>query len=113
MLSDLDSFLSNFSEPASHDIIKLIEDHLLLFSDHPRQTSGLFHDIDVEGHAPIKQHAYRVTPARWALMQQEVSYLLELGLAVPSLSAWSSPCLLVPKQHIIFLKWLQKNQLCY
>ena len=30
-------------------------------------------------------------------MQQEVSYLVEHGLAVPSASAWSSPCVLVPK----------------
>lgn len=30
-------------------------------------------------------------------MQNEVQYLLENGLAVPSSSAWSSSCLIVPK----------------
>ena len=75
----------------------MIEDNLLLFSDHPSQTSVLYHDIDVEGHKPIKQHAYRVNPTKRAMMQQEVSYLVEHGLAVPSASAWSSPCVLVPK----------------
>ena len=30
-------------------------------------------------------------------MQKEVGYLQQHGLAVPSFSAWSSPCLLVPK----------------
>lgn len=45
----------------------------------------------------IKQHAYRVNPAKWALMQQEVKYLVEHKLTVPSTSAWSSPCVLVPK----------------
>lgn len=29
--------------------------------------------------------------------QQEVKYLVEHGLAVPSTGAWSSPCVLVPK----------------
>ena len=40
---------------------------------------------------------YRVNPTKRAMMQQEVSYLVEHGLAVPSTSAWSSPCVLVPK----------------
>ena len=82
---------------ARADIIQLIQNNVLLFSDHPRQTSVLCHDIDVGDHKPIKQHAYRVNPTKRALMQEEVRYLVEHGLAVPSTSAWSSPCLLVPK----------------
>lgn len=30
-------------------------------------------------------------------MKEEVEYLQKHGLAIPSSSAWSSPCLLVPK----------------
>lgn len=30
-------------------------------------------------------------------MSKEVSYLIEHGLAKPSCSPWSSPCILVPK----------------
>lgn len=55
------------------------------------------YDTDVGNHSPIKQHAYHVNLTKRALLQQEVSYLLENGLAVPRSSAWSSPCLLVPK----------------
>ncbi|KAK2895729.1 hypothetical protein Q8A73_015217 [Channa argus] len=55
------------------------------------------HDIDVGGHKPIKQHAYRVHPTKRTVMQQEVKYLLDHGFAVPSNSPWSSPSLLVPK----------------
>ena len=91
VLCNLESFLSHLSQPACD------EDNLLLFSDHPRQTSVLFHDIDVEGHSSIKQHAYRINPEKRTMMQQEVIYLMEHGLAVPSNSAWSSPCVLVPK----------------
>ena len=97
ILGTLEGFLSHLSASARADIIHLIEDNLLLFSDHPSQTSVLYHDIDVEGHKPMKQHAYRVNPTKRAMMQQEVSYLVEHGLAAPSTSAWSSPCVLVPK----------------
>ena len=97
VLGELEIFLSHLSASARADITELIEDNLLLFSDHPRQTSVLYHDVDVGSHKPIKQHAYRVNPTKRALMQQEVNYLVEHGLAVPSASAWSSPCVLVPK----------------
>lgn len=43
---------------ASVCVIALIEDNLLLFSDHPRQTSVLFHDIDVEVHKPMVVGAF-------------------------------------------------------
>lgn len=56
ILSDLEVFLRHLLDSARTDIISLIEDNLLLFSDHPRHTSVLFHDIDVEGHRSIKQH---------------------------------------------------------
>lgn len=38
ILSDLEGFLSHLSDSACADIIALVEDNLLLFSDHPRQT---------------------------------------------------------------------------
>lgn len=96
VLSNLEGFLSHLSDSARADITALIEDNLLFFSDHPSQTSVLYQDIDVEGHKVIKHHAYRINPAKQAMMQQEVNYLVEHGLAVPSMSAWSSPCVLVP-----------------
>uniref|UniRef100_A0A669F703 Gypsy retrotransposon integrase-like protein 1 n=1 Tax=Oreochromis niloticus TaxID=8128 RepID=A0A669F703_ORENI len=97
VLGNLESFLSHLSGSARKDISDLIEANLLIFSDHPRQTSVLFHDIVVEVDKPIKQHAYRVNPTKRILMQQEVEYLVKHGLAEPSNSAWSSPCILVPK----------------
>ena len=36
ILSDLESFLCHLSDSARADIISLIDDNLLLFSDHPR-----------------------------------------------------------------------------
>ena len=75
----------------------LILEYTLLFSDTPTQTSVMYHDIDVGDAKPFKQHAYRVNPQKRKLLQWEVMYMLDSGLIEPSHSAWSSPCLLVPK----------------
>lgn len=53
----LEEFLAHLPSSTRSDIVKLIENNLCLFSDHLRQTSVLCHNIDVEGHRPIKQHA--------------------------------------------------------
>ncbi len=68
-----------------------------MFNDAPSRTTVLQRDINVGDAAPIKRHAYRVNVAKRAVMRGEVDYLLEHGLAKPSCSPWSSPCLLVPK----------------
>ncbi len=75
----------------------LIEGFPTIFSDVPLQTNVLFHDIDVGKTSPIMQHPYRVNPFKREVMKSEVTYMLQNGLAVSSQSAWSSPCLLVPK----------------
>lgn len=62
----------------------------------------LFHDIDVGDAAPIKQHPYRVNPRKRDIMKAVVEYMLRNGLVEPSQSAWSSPCLLVPKADTTF-----------
>ncbi|KAL1269183.1 hypothetical protein QQF64_031472 [Cirrhinus molitorella] len=72
-------------------------DELCLRSMPTSSTNVIKHDIEVCGHSPIKQNAYRVNPAKRKIIESEVKYLLENGLAVPSSSAWSLPCLLVPK----------------
>ncbi|XP_047500268.1 uncharacterized protein LOC125046527 [Penaeus chinensis] len=46
---------------------------------------------------PVKQHPYRVNPTKGKQMKDEVRSMLENGIIEPSLSAWSSPCILVPK----------------
>lgn len=57
----------------------------------------LKHDINVKNSKPIKQHPYRTNPVKCELMRNEVEYLFQHGLAIPSFSAWSSPCLLEEK----------------
>jgi len=97
ILGNLNSHLSHLSDGQRADIVKLINSFLGLFSDVPTCTQVLKHDIDVGDHSPIKQRAYKVNPVKRKLMEAEAKYLVENGFAVPSFSAWSSPCLLVPK----------------
>lgn len=97
ILCHLNEHLSCLSEPMKQDVCELIRVHAALFTDKPTQTTVLQHDVDLGGHKLIKQHAYRVNPTRHAAMLNEVEYPLVNNLAVPSSSAWSSLCLLVPK----------------
>lgn len=97
ILKDLSSYFKNLDEHQKNDLIQLISEFKCLFKDVPTLTNVLHHDIDVKDARPIKQHAYRVNHVKRAVMRQEVDYLLENGLAKPSCSPWSSPCILVPK----------------
>ena len=96
-MSNLPSLLGHLSERQCSDIVQLISDFPNLFSDTPTQTTVLTHDIDVGQSPPIRQHPYRVNAMKRTAMKREVEYLLGNGLAKPSCSPWSSPCLLVPK----------------
>ncbi|XP_028835757.1 uncharacterized protein LOC114790140 isoform X1 [Denticeps clupeoides] len=97
ILQDLEAYLSHLPVAECRQVTRLIQSHAALFSDVPVGTSVIQHDVDVGGHSPIRQHPYRLNPTKRAVMMSEVNYLLENELAVQSCSAWSSPCLLVPK----------------
>lgn len=97
LLSDLSNFLSHLPDDHRGDVENLISGFPCLFGDIPSQTSVLMHDIVLTNPKPIKQHAYRVNPAKRECMRKEVNYLVENGFAVPSSSSWSSPCVLDAK----------------
>ncbi len=97
ILKSLPSFLNHLSGKEYTDVCALIQLFPSLFKDVPGRTSVLQHDVDVGDAHPIKQHPYHVNPYKREVMKAEVEYLLQNGLAVPSQSPWSSPCLLVPK----------------
>lgn len=99
MLGNIDSHLSYLPKNQREDIVKLLQKFPTLFSDVPGRTTMLSHDIDVGNSVPINQHPYRVNPAKREIMKTEVDYLRQNGLAVPSQSPWSSPCLFVPKSR--------------
>ncbi|XP_073807553.1 uncharacterized protein [Danio rerio] len=97
ILKNLSSHLTHLTETQKKDVKNLIEQFPELFHDTPTQTSVIQHDIVIHNSNPIKQHPYRVNARKRQIMKQEVEYLCENGLAAPSCSPWSSPCILVPK----------------
>lgn len=97
VLNDLSNFLVGLTESQKHDVIALIHGFPAICGDVPTQTRVLYHDINVKDASPIKQHPYRANSTKRSLMKEEVDYLVREGLAKPSSSPWSSPCLLVPK----------------
>ncbi|KAF7640694.1 hypothetical protein LDENG_00022530, partial [Lucifuga dentata] len=97
MLKMLPIHLTHLQEKQRQDIIQLVARFPCLFGDVPTRTNVLMHDINVNNAKPIKQHAYRVNQIKRELMKKETDYLRENGLAKPSTSSWSSPCLLETK----------------
>lgn len=89
--------LGHLSQDEGKELIHLITEFQVLFSDTPSCTDMIQHDIDVGDSQPIRQRFYRVSPEKQKLLESEVKYLLENGLAERSSSSWASPCLLVTK----------------
>ena len=67
------------------------------FPDIPTRNDKIYHDVDIEGSKPIKQHPYRMNPMKFQHLSDEIQYLLDKDFIEPSQSVCSSPCILVPK----------------
>ena len=60
-------------------------------------TDQIYHDVDIEGSKPIKQHPCRMNPMKSQYLREEAQYLLDNDFIEPSQSDLSSPCIFVPK----------------
>ncbi|XP_069986300.1 uncharacterized protein [Penaeus vannamei] len=97
ILNDLTCKIKHLSEPMQDELSSLLHEYSHLFSDVPTKTHLLYHDIDVGSNPPVKQHPYRINPLKHSQLREEISYMLENDIIEPSMSEWSSPCILVPK----------------
>ena len=98
ILRNMEEKLSHLSVSERRDLKNLIREYLGLFSDIPRKTTMIQHDVELNREAPVKQHPYRLNPRKEKLMKEEVKYMMENGIIEPSDSAWASPCVLVGKE---------------
>ena len=99
ILSDLGSYLYHLDNNRRENLIDLIDKYPNVFSDIPGNCTVMKHDVQlIQGTYPIRQAPYRLSPLKKQQMRDEVDYLLNNGLAVPSKSPWASPCVLVPKE---------------
>lgn len=72
-----------------------------IFSSHSHdygKTNLITHSINTGDAAPIKLRPYRTSPATQAVLQQEVSKLLDHNIIEESHSPWSAPVVLVRKK---------------
>ena len=97
VLANLDVKLGHLPVEKRNDLIKLIHENAKIFPDVPNKTDSFFHDVDVGGASPIKQHPYRVGPVKLGKIRSEVQYMLDNNIIEPSQSEWASPCVLVSK----------------
>ena len=99
LLRDIKYTLSRLSRSQSKELCDHLNVHSNLFSDQPGRCTVLKRDIELDpGTIPIRQHPYRIGPAKRKFLRDEVTYLLENGFAYASKSPWAFPCLLVPKE---------------
>ena len=97
ILKDLDQKLSHLDPVKRLELKQLILEYEHLFPDIPTRTDRIFHDVDIDGAKPVKQHPYRMNPVKQQYLREEIQYLLDNDFIEPSQSDWSSPCILVPK----------------
>ena len=52
---------------------KILQEHEDLFPDVPSRTNAIYHDVDIVNDAsPIKQHSYRLSPAKQKSLKDEI-----------------------------------------
>ena len=96
-LAKLDDKLQHLEPQQREELKSLLLSYKEVFPDVPGRTTAAVHDVDVGSATPIKQHAYRISPDKVKMSNQEIEYMLEHNIIQRSTSSWSSPCVLVPK----------------
>jgi transposase InsO family protein len=89
------------TEPQKLELHDLLRQFRHLFVDKPEELGCcrlLEHEIDVQGHPPIRSRAYRVSPEQRDVIEEEVQKMHSKGVIRPSKSPWSSPIVLVKKR---------------
>ena len=93
--------LSHLDQIQRDELKMLILEYEHLFSDIPTRTDQIYHDVDIEGSKPIKQHPFRMNPTKLQYPRQKIRYLLDNDFIEPSQSDRS------------FLVFLCENQMEY
>ena len=97
ILADLPSYLQGASSEEYEKLSKLLLSFPEVFTDKLGRTNLLTHDVRLSDETPVHQRPYRTSPTKARIMEEEVEFLKNEGLASPSEGEWASPCILVPK----------------
>ncbi|XP_072182172.1 uncharacterized protein [Diadema setosum] len=96
-LENLELLLSHLSDSERQDVVDIFQEFPEVCSDKLGCAKDTVHTVDVGGNTPIKQHPYRIHPAKREQVDREIDVMLANGIIEPSNSNWSSPVVLVPK----------------
>ena len=80
---------------------QLLQTYSDIFSATPQdigQTDFIHHHINTSTEIPIRQRAYRTSPAMRVEIQKQVDDLLQRGIIEESYSPWASPIVMVKKK---------------
>ncbi|KAK4311502.1 hypothetical protein Pmani_017050 [Petrolisthes manimaculis] len=99
IISNIPTYFNSLNLEQQQELQLFFTKYFKLFTDFPKKCPYINHEIKViPGAHPIRRPAYRISPRKTELMRQEVDYLLQNQLAIPSCSPWASPSILVPKE---------------
>lgn len=76
----------------------LLESNPQVCTNQPGKTDVLQHQIYTNNCIPIKQKPYRMSPAKQAIVEEQVRDMLSAGVIEPPHSGWASPVVLPPKK---------------
>ncbi|XP_071504452.1 uncharacterized protein [Diadema antillarum] len=96
-LENPELLLSHLSDSERQDVVDIFQEFPEVCSDKLGCAKDTVHTVDVGENAPIKQHPYRIQPAKREQVDREIDFMLGNGIIEPSNSNWSSPVVLVPK----------------
>ncbi len=97
VLENIETELKHLPPEQRGELKDLLMEFKPMCSDTLGLTTWVVHDVDVGDSKPIKQHPYRMNPAKSAVVKREIEYMLDNGLIEPSQSCYSSPVVLAPK----------------
>ncbi|XP_062530656.1 uncharacterized protein LOC119630752 [Bombyx mori] len=87
------------SESEKGRLVDLLGEYTDVFEEVGEPTPFSEHRIDTGDHPPIAVPPYRITPARKEVMRAELDKMLAEDVIEECESAWSAPCVLVPKPN--------------
>lgn len=99
ILENLSAHLCHLLESHRAHLIDLLESNRALFSNVPFQTNVLMRDIDVGDALQIKQHPYRVNQDKRRHQKKQVDYMVQHGIAEPSMSVTKPDCYPLPRME--------------
>lgn len=97
VLGNLDAKFAHLPSKEGQSLKTILSEYRDLFSDAPRCTNATVHDVELKEDNLIRQHPYRLSLRKLAVLKEEIDYMLDHGIIEPSQSKWASSCMLVDK----------------